>query len=293
MLAETVAAEASAAAGAAAANSVDTDAEAENSCAVQDPARKVRQHLSSQMENARVLAGFRAFVILRGIRGEHGVSWASRLMLAEPRLQEVLEDTRFAFAGRSLQEAVMILRRAHDDEVQKRVFNGEEAGAASRFSQHKDGRHAGQSGKHWLEAAAAAASADRLAAMIARCLQFLPALWAPPEEKDAEPPPLSDEALLELTFVAFKQWPMPPAGAAGGARFAGDYTSMDVGRLAYLAAVADGAIAPASLSKGVFEAILKRQGKHVRQFCLDLGFDELDFHTLQAELSERAAWRRV
>lgn len=283
-----------AAAGAAAAASVGTDdTDLTAVCAVHDPARMIRHHLMSQMENARVLAGFRALAILRGIRGEQGVEWATRQMLVERRLQEVLEDTRFAFAGRSLQEAIMILRRAHDDEVQKRVFDGEAVAVANRFSQHKDGRHAGQSGKHWLEAAAAAASADRLAAIIARCLQFLPPLWTPHNDREHEPPPLSDDALLELTHVAWKQWPMPSAGAAGGARTGGDYTAMDVGRLIYITAVADGAIAPATLSKPVFESLMKRQSLHVRQFCAELRFDERDFNHLQAELSQRAAWRRI
>ena len=66
-----------------------------------------------------------------------------------------------------------------------------------------------------------------------------------------------------LTLHAHR-WPFVSVG--GRPARAGDYTSMDYGRLLYIAAVADGAVEPQFLGEAAFHTAQAMQGAGVRRF---------------------------
>ena len=101
----------------------------------------LRTHLAYDAVNARALAGWRAFAVLRGIRGVEGVRWATELLL-QPPLDASLQDTRVAESAGVLQELVVALALAHSAEEQRLVCEGVKADVAAKFSQHHEGRPA-------------------------------------------------------------------------------------------------------------------------------------------------------
>ena len=137
----------------------------------------LRTHLSYAFSNLRSVVGFRAMSLLRGIRGVDGTRWARRI-LTSPSMSVHLLDTRAACAAPVLQHLVTGLISAHAEEERRLVLHGEAAAdSAARFSQHHDGRHAGQSGKWWLESAASADAAKQMAICVAHAQALLPQLW--------------------------------------------------------------------------------------------------------------------
>ena len=148
------------------------------------------------------------------------------------------------------------------------------------------GRHAGQRGTHWLDAALQAASSDRLAILLGRFVGIAPPLWQ--EERDHAPPTLSEESLSALRRVSEGCWPLPPAAAAGTARFAPGYMAMGVGRIVYLAAVADGALAPQLLPEKLFTVSMKHQAARAQGFCTGAGFDWDAYARLHNQLANNA-----
>ena len=226
-----------------------------------EPAAYLRAHLTYDACNARQLAGFRAFAMLRGIRGRDGGLWGTEELLRPP-LDAVLEDTRAAGNAAVLQEAALGLLRAHTAEETKRVFEGQTAESAAKFSQHKEGRHAGQSGKRWLQAAASAVEAQALASGLALAQTLLPQLWLG-SEPGAEARPMPPNDVIALTSIFKARWPFPGhrENALGH-----NYCAMDVGRLLYYAAAADGVVLPQPLNQKAFQKVLAKQGKTVRVF---------------------------
>ena len=111
----------------------------------------LRKHLIYDMVNVLSCAGFRTFCFPRGIRGEAGVRWATECLKEDGDLLDALEDTRTANAASSLREALQRLARLHEAEEARRVFAGDLTEMEARkFSQHHEGRHASQRGKHCL-----------------------------------------------------------------------------------------------------------------------------------------------
>ena len=136
----------------------------------------LRTHLAYELSNVRSAVGFRTCCLLRGTRGVDGTRWAAQV-LQRPPFSVLLQDTRAACAGPVLQQVVRGLLTAHEEEEHRLIFAGEAAESAARFSQHHEGRHAGQSGKFWLEAAESAVSASQMAMCLALVQTLLPQLW--------------------------------------------------------------------------------------------------------------------
>ena len=252
-----------------------------SAASVGDAAAYLRAHLAYDASNARCGAGFRAFGFLRGIRGQEGVRWATECLLRPP-LDAVLQDTRAAGQAATLQELAVGLLRMHESEEQKRTFEGVPAEEAAKFSQHHEKRHAGQSGKHWLRAASSAAAAQSLAGGLALAQTLLPQLWLG-SEPGAAAQPMRPEDVIELTSMFKGRWPFPGEGAAGG-----DYSAMDVGRLLFYAAAADGVVAPQPLTETAFQAVLAQQGKTVRLFARRVGLGFQQYSALERGLVEKA-----
>ena len=246
-----------------------------------EPAAYLRAHLAYDACNARQLAGFRAFAMLRGIRGREGALWGTEQLLRPP-LDAVLDDTRAAGNAAVLQEAALGLLRAHTAEETNRVFEGQAAELAAKFSQHKEGRHAGQSGKRWLQAAASAVEAQALASGLALAQTLLPQLWLG-SEPGAEARPMPPKDVIALTSIFKARWPFPGENALGH-----NYCAMDVGRLLYYAAAADGVVLPQPLSQKAFQKLLARQGRTVRVFLRRIGFDFKHYCALETGLVEKA-----
>lgn len=138
-------------------------------------------------------------------------------------------------------------------------------GGNTKFSQHHEGRHAGQSGHWWLEEAATEHGAQALSRCIAHMAVALPVFgWKPSAmvaEGGAPQHCLTDAGLAALLRVGLGRFPMP------GGKFAGSYTSMDLGRLCWTVAVLMGLTAKAPLGKQSCRLFLKMQGKGARRIC--------------------------
>ena len=241
----------------------------------------LRAHLGYDASNVRGLAGIRSFGVLRGIRGLDGVPWATELLLRPP-LDAVLQDTRAAGNAAAIQEIAAHLLRYHGEEEAKRVSQGESAKSAAMFSQLHDNRHAGQSGKHWLNAAAQPVDAQALAGGLALAQALFPQLWLG-SQPGAAARPMSTKDVIALNSIFKGRWPFPGEGHLGG-----HYSSMDVGRLLFYAAVADGVVQPTPLTEKAFQAVTAKQGKHVRAFWRNAGLTFEHYSMLEAWLVEKA-----
>lgn len=164
------------------------------------------------------------------------------------------------------QELLQNLVEAHRVEAQQR-------GGDSKFSQHREGRHAGQSGSWWLEEAATEEGTRSLLACAGRMAEVLPVWgWKPPAaaaggsrglssaaERGIAQHALTDAGLAALLKAGQGVFPMP------GGRTAGTYTSMDLGRLCWTSAVLLNLTAPVPLGEESFETFMKMQGRNTRR----------------------------
>ncbi len=151
---------------------------------------------------------------------------------------------------------------------------------AAKFSQHKDGRHAGQSGKAWVQVLRDAEPARGLAQAIENVVSVAPCALArcPPDQ----PVTLSDAQMSALHTSALGTWPFV------GSKWAGDYTSMDVGRLWWTSGVVLGNLAAQRLGPQSFELLLKMQGSGTRKLYSELGVDKDVFDAIHTELTLKA-----
>ena len=243
----------------------------------------LRTHLAYELSNVRSVVGFRTCCLLRGIRGVDGTRWAAQVLQGPP-FCDLLADTRAACATPILQQVVRGLHTAHEQEEQRRIFEGEAAVSAARFSQHHEGRHAGQSGKFWLDEVESASSAIQMAFCLALVQTLLPQLWlgdrAPRVAK-----PMQDADLMTLVTLFAQRWPFVSTRSPATA---GDYTAMDFGRLFCIAAVADGVVEPQSLSRVAFVAVEALQGRSVQRFHRDVDFGYVQYAKLHAKLVKDA-----
>jgi len=200
----------------------------------------------------------------------HG-GWGDRPWkeLEKPRAWQLLTDGETA----DLRELVQGLVEAHEAEAQRR-------GGDPKFSQHHEGRHAGQSGCWWLAEAATEEGARLLSTCAGRLAEVLPVFgWKPPavaaggrpgpssmvDEGDPThaPPPtqhrLTDSGITALLRAGQAVFPMP------GGKAAGEYTSMDLGRLSWTVAVLLGLTEPVPLGKESFDAFVKMQGRNTQR----------------------------
>ena len=248
----------------------------------------LRRHLAYDASNARGGAGFRAFAMLRGMRGEKGARWGTDVLLRPP-LDAVLQDTRAAGHAAALQQLAAGLLRAHEAEEQKLILGGVPAERARMFSQHHEGRHAGQSGKSWLEAAESGTAARALAGGLGLAQTLLPQLWQG-SQAGAAAQPMRPEDVLELTSIFKGRWPFvgEKPSSPGEGKLGGMYTSMDVGRLMYYAGVADGVVEPQPLTQAAFQKVLKQQGRTVRHFARRVGLGFTHYSVLETGLVEKA-----
>ena len=222
--------------------------------------------------------------MLRGIRGYEGVRCATQVLLESQAPEAVLQDSRVVGQAPVVQEAALGLVRAHEAEEQRRVFKGQAAVPAARFSQHNEGRHAGQSGKLGLESVSARSS-QALAGGIALAQTLLPQLWLG-SEGGASAEEMQPDDVCQLVVVVKGRWPL--AAWAGEEKRGGDYSAMDVGRLLYYAAAADGVLLPSLLTETVLEMLLGKQGKAVKDLARAIGFVFAHYQLLEAGLSRKA-----
>ena len=139
-----------------------------------DIASYLRKHIFYDACNVRSMVGWRTFAMLRGIRGVEGAAWGLGCLL-QPSLCDVLEDTRLPAAAIMLQEIARFLLAQHELEEQRLVLAGAAPVLAAKFSQHHEGRRAGQSGRHWLLAAASVGGAHKFATGLAMATDVLAA----------------------------------------------------------------------------------------------------------------------
>ena len=255
---------------------------------VGDSAAYLRAHISYDASNVRCGAGFRACAMLRGIRGHEGVCWATEFLL-NPPLDAVLQDTRAAGHAAVLQELAVGLLRAHESEEQKRILEGVPAERARMFSQHHEVRHAGQSGKSWLEAAESGTAARALAGGLGLAQTLLPQLWQG-SQAGAAAQPMRPEDMLQLTSIFKGRWPFvgEKPSSPGEGKLGGMHTTMDVGWLMYYAGVAGGVVEPQPLTQAAFPKVLKQQGRKVRHFARRVGLGFTHYSVLETGLVEKA-----
>ncbi len=133
-----------------------------------------------------------------------------------------------------------------------------------KWASHQAGRHAGLSGRWFLEALrtrqgqqAAAASALAFRLPLAAILQ-------------AHGAPLDDEVMLQL-LSAFRGVLLQGAPATKQASGAGDYNAMDAGRSVWSWAVCSGRVADAPLTQPVYEMLERSQQPPCREQLMRWG----------------------
>ncbi len=247
----------------------------------------MRQRLGYDMDHVMSCVCIRAWTLLRGVRGTEGARWL-RTLLIEPSFFKLLSDSTMNRTADTLRELATALVEAHHMEESKRQETlGETRERSRRFSQHREGRHASQSGLRWLAEAATDQGAAALAATIDRLDAIIPGVWSwqPP----LRPRQLSGEIVKELFDAVKGCWPMPDGQHAAA------YTSMDVTRLYYASLVVLGRVAPAAIQQPVFDAVLEMQAGPTTQMFEQLNMTYSRFRTLERQLqsSVRCAARPI
>ena len=164
---------------------------------------------------------------------------------------------------------------AHEAEVQRQGGSDE----AKMFSQHREGRHAGQSGVWWLQAAATPDGAAGLRMCAARLTAILPLGWLQP----ARPTALTDAAMSDLLCTCQGIFPFAREATAG------DYTAMDLGRLAWMMALLLGKVVAAPLGTLSFNTVMHMQGAATKRAWKQRGIDEHTFQLLEWRLRDAVA----
>ena len=204
---------------------------------------------------------------------------------AQSQAWQLLVDPR----PEAFKQLLVLLNTRHGVAVHVRSqAEGEEA---RKFSQHREGRHAGMSGAQWL----AEAGSDRCIWQLGVCLAALAPLlqvnsfevgpaWAAASVSPHGAKSLSDEMLATMVSAVSGHFPLP------GGRSADKYTSMDVMRVAWMIAVISGRLHGDDLGPLAFEAMLLAQAAGTRQVWKKMGVGTYtQFIAMQSKLCEAVA----
>jgi hypothetical protein len=221
-----------------------------------------RKSLVNDTNHAVESSMWRAFAILRGIRGAIGISEASH-ELQSPKLCALLASTCVEDEVDVLQRIVSELLAHRARQIADEVSKGVGPDEARKRWQHREFRHASQSGDWWLEELEQPRRCQHLAQSISCLRAVLPGLWTGTKRTYM----LGDTDWVELLKAVHGHWPLPN-GKSGN-----DYSSMDVGRLAASTAMSLGLLATDSivLSDASFEALKSQQAQPARKMWDRLG----------------------
>ena len=230
----------------------------------------LRTRLMEAGEVTMALSTVNSLALMRGIRGILGVRWLS-LELATPesvRLLTSIDPT-------AMDSLLAAMVAAHAAEVQRRGGSDE----AKMFSQLREGRHAGQSGGRWLEAAATPDGTAGLRMCAARLTATLPFGWLQP----VRPMALTDAAMSNLLSTCKGIFPFVHDTTAG------DYTAMDLGRVAWMMALLLGKVVAAPLGALSFNTLMHMQGAATKRAWKQMGIDAQTFRSLEWRLRDAVA----
>ena len=132
------------------------------------------------MDQRAALSTARILVCLRGLRGGLGQEWLGQCLLG-PTAKALLVSTAPGASHTLMQH---LLAAFHEDTNRRARAANLPSGEAGKFAQHRTGRHGGQSGGWWLEAAATPEAAVRLDMAVNLILAAIP-------EFKLTPPPAS------------------------------------------------------------------------------------------------------
>ena len=204
----------------------------------------------------------RAFVLLRGVRGDQGVAWLGE-ELRKPSAFKMLSDGSL---GGDVQTMLTLLKnftgKHHEEVVRRQELLGEDAETARKFSQHHDGRHAGQSGENWLSNAATPQGCVGLVQAMKQLQYIAPVAWG---YMPGRPVALSDTQVFHMLDAAKGTWPLPSQ------KNAREYTSMDVGRLYWTLGVVLHRFQNLPLGPTAFASMLRKQGANTQTMWEKLG----------------------
>ena len=236
---------------------------------------------------AAALSEGRAFLLFRGVRGVLGIPWVAEQLSQEWAWRLLVDPRPEAFV-----ELLVLLNTQHGEAVHARsqAVASEEA---RKFSQHREGRHAGMSGGFWL----AEAANERCVYQLGTCLAALePVLQLSRSGVGQGPAPaaasasrhhakeLSDEMLAQTVTAASGLFPLP------GGRAADKYTAMDMSRMAWMMAVIAGRLHGGDLGPLAFKAMLHAQSPGARKVWEVLGVGKhSELAALQSKLREAVA----
>ncbi len=236
----------------------------------------LRARLLEDAETRMALATVRAALLLHGVRGVEGMRWLA---------QELVKPGVFEWLPSSDPEATANILAAivkrHEGEVKRREEAGSPSSEARKFSQHRQGRHGGQSGKWWLDAAATESGSANFSRSVFSVLVVMPVFgW----EQKKEPYAMQDHDVADLLCSLKGVFPFVREQAAA------DYTTMDVGRTIFLIGVLLRRVVPCSLGPSAFETFLHCQSPNTRKVWAACGIESHeDFRQLEAKLREAMA----
>ena len=234
------------------------------------------------MAEAVALSEGRAFLLLRGVRGVLGIPWLAKQLLEEQAWHLLVDPRPEAFI-----ELIILLNVRHGEAVhsQSRVVASEEA---RKFSQHREGRHAGMSGAFWL----AEVANERCVHKLGTCLAVLEPVLQLSQSRAGrgsalsrhQAKELSDEMLAQAVTAVSGHFPLP------GGHAADKYTAMDISRVAWMMAVITGRLHGGDLGPLAFQAVLHAQSAGVQKVWRAIGIrTHSEFMTLQSKLRAAVA----
>ncbi len=236
----------------------------------------VRMRLLEDAEIGMALATVRAALLLCGVRGVEGMRWLSK-ELVSPEIFPLLTSS---LPG-TTEKVLHAITRGHEREVVRRGETGSPVAEARKFSQHRQGRHAGQSGKWWLDAAATEVGCANFCRSVSAVLVALPVFgWKQPQQ----PSVMTDQEVADILRA--------PRGVFPFAReqVAADYTAMDVGRTLFLVGMFLRHVVPRSLGPSSFEVFSSCQSPNTRKLWADCGIDSHEaFCFLEDQIREAMA----
>ena len=211
------------------------------------------------------------------MRGDQGVAWLGK-ELREPSAFKMLSDGSL---GGDVQTMLTLLKnftgKHHEEVVRRQELLGEDAETARKFSQHHDGRHAGQSGENWLSNAATPQGCVGLVQAMKQLQYIAPVAWG---YMPGRPVALSDTQVFHMLDAVKGTWPLPSQ------KNAREYTSMDVGRLYWTLGVVLHRFQNLPLGPTAFASMLRKQGANTQTMWEKLGLaDHRHFATLVERLS--------
>ena len=190
----------------------------------------------------------------------HALAWMHACMhkhaqeLQKPQAWQQLATVDFNVFQRLVQQLI----EAHDAEAQQEGRN-------DKFAQHHEGRHAGMSGRWWLQEAVTQQGLRSLEVCVGRIAEALPVfgIGATSMVDVAPVHHLIDDGLAAVFRVGHGLFPMPQGKTAG------DYTSMDLGRLCWTIAVLLGLTEPVPLGEKSFKVLMQMQGKNTQRIEME------------------------